>query len=73
MTAVELVDHWHQPKIFLFLEICFLFMIPNPKVEFYFQLEASKSLLEISRFRNRVFKGMKYFYVHTGGCFSHLL
>ena len=48
-------------------------MIPNPKVEFYFQLEASKSLLEISRFRNRVFKGMKYFYVHTGGCFSHLL
>ena len=33
-------------------------MIPNPKIEFYFQLEASKRLLEISRLRNRVFKGM---------------
>ena len=74
MTAVELVDHWYQPKIFLFLEICFfLFLMPNPKAEFYFQLETSKILLEISRFCNRVFKGLKYFYVYSGGCFSHLL
>ena len=26
LTAVELVDHSHQPKIFLFLETCFFFI-----------------------------------------------
>ena len=61
----------------LTLEICFLllllllFMISNPKVEFYFQLEASKRRLEISRFRNRVFKGLKFFYVYLGGFLFH--
>ena len=46
MTAVELVDHWHQTKIFLFLETwIFLFMIPDTEVESYFQLQTSERRL----------------------------